>query len=152
MGQITGDVARVRRMNRSEFEAAFRALLADHARSTESSGSIACERCERATDCTFCVDCKQITRCHYCRDCIGCTECSHTTLSRDCIGCNHCHGCERCAQSAYLVRCVGCTGCNYCFGCVGLMRKDFHILNEPYDRDSYFQLTARLMRELGIRS
>jgi hypothetical protein len=31
------------------------------------------------------------------------------------------------------------------------MRKDFHILNEPYDRDAYFQLTARLMRELGIR-
>jgi len=33
---------------------------------------------------------------------------------------------------------------------VGLHKKDFHILNEPYDRTTYFALVASLSRELGI--
>jgi hypothetical protein len=33
---------------------------------------------------------------------------------------------------------------------VGLARRDFHILNEPYDRATYFELTARLARELRV--
>jgi len=52
--------------------------------------------------------------------------------------------------SAYLVRCVGLSGCTYCFGCVGLSKKDFHILNEPYDRKTYFDIVAKLSRELRI--
>ena len=66
------------------------------------------------------------------------------------MSCSHCVASERCAQSSYLVRSVDCTGCTYCFGCVGLVRKDFHILNKPYDRSAYFALTARLARELGL--
>ena len=53
-------------------------------------------------------------------------------------------------QSAYLVRCMACSGCTYCFGCVGLVRKDFHILNEPYDRQTYFAKVAELRRALRI--
>lgn len=139
-------------MTRTEFEAAFRKLLAGHGKDAAMTGCIACDRCEGATDSTFCVDCKQIARCHYCRSCSGCTECSHCTGSKDCLACQHCTDCERCAQSAYLVKSIGCNGCNYCFGCVGLSRRDFHVLNEPYERDEYFALTARLQRELGIRS
>ncbi len=48
------------------------------------------------------------------------------------------------------MRSTACVGCAYCFGCVGLSRRDFHILNEPYDRAAYFELTARLARELRI--
>jgi len=33
---------------------------------------------------------------------------------------------------------------------VGLSRKDFHILNERYDRAAYFELTRRLARELRV--
>jgi hypothetical protein len=58
--------------------------------------------------------------------------------------------CERCIGSAYLVRCVGCSGCTYCFGCVGIARRDFHILNEPYDRTTYFEITRRLARDLRL--
>jgi hypothetical protein len=62
----------------------------------------------------------------------------------------HCVDCERCSQCAYVVRSIQLTGCTYCFGCVGLTRKDFHILNEPHDRRSYFAITQRLTRELGL--
>jgi hypothetical protein len=48
------------------------------------------------------------------------------------------------------VRSAACVGCAYCFGCVGLSRRDFHILNEPYDRATYFELSGRLARELRI--
>jgi hypothetical protein len=33
---------------------------------------------------------------------------------------------------------------------VGLSRKDFHILNRPYERSAYFALTTRLARDLGV--
>jgi hypothetical protein len=49
-----------------------------------------------------------------------------------------------------LVRSVSVSDSNYCFGCVGLSGKDFHILNEPYDRSTYFEITRRLLRELGL--
>ena len=43
-----------------------------------------------------------------------------------------------------------CSSCTYCFGCVGLVRKEFHILNEPYDRKTYFKLVKALMAELAV--
>jgi hypothetical protein len=57
---------------------------------------------------------------------------------------------ERCTQSAYLVKCVGLAACSYCFGCVGLSHKDFHILNEPYDRKTYFAITTKLAEQLRL--
>jgi hypothetical protein len=33
---------------------------------------------------------------------------------------------------------------------VGLWRRDFCVLNEQYDRATYFELTSRLARELGV--
>jgi hypothetical protein len=48
------------------------------------------------------------------------------------------------------VRSIGLTGCSYCFGCVDLSNKDFHILNEPYDRKTYFAITRALAKALGL--
>jgi hypothetical protein len=56
--------------------------------------------------------------------------------------------CTGCTTSAYLVLCRDLTECNYCFGCVGLSRKDFHILNEKYDRSAYFKVIAELTAAL----
>ena len=66
------------------------------------------------------------------------------------MACQHCIDCERCVSSAYLVRSIGCSGCTYCFGCLSLSRQDFCILNEPYDRTTYFALTARIARDLRV--
>ena len=137
-------------LSRADFEAELRHLLQAHEQRSDNERCIECAGCERCTDCTFCKGSKALTRCHYCVDSQRCTDCTHCRGSRDLIGCNHCVACERCAQSAYLVRSVDCTGCTYCFGCVGLSRKDFHILNRPYDRSSYFAITSRLARELGL--
>jgi hypothetical protein len=53
-------------------------------------------------------------------------------------------------RSSYLVRSVALSDCTYCFGCVGLSHKDFHVLNEPYGRTEYFDVTRRLAEELGL--
>jgi len=132
------------------FEARFRDLLDAHESATENTRCLACERCERCADSTFLRDCRNVSRSNYCVRCADCTGCSHTSDSIGCVGCSHCERCEGCTSSAYLVRCIGCTDCTYCFGCVGLTRKDFHVLNEPYDRQAYFAIVADLRRAMGI--
>jgi hypothetical protein len=137
-----------RTMSGVEFEAALLELAAG-AR-TGNIGCIDCEGCERCRDCTFCVDSTRLARCHYTVGCHGCVDCAHCSRCHDCSACQHCILSEACVGSAYLVRSTGCSGCTYCFGCVGLTRRDFCILNEPYDRATYFDLTVRLARELRI--
>jgi hypothetical protein len=135
---------------RVDFESELRRLLQAHEQHTENERCIECAGCERCKDSTFCKSSKALVRCHYCVDAQRCVDSNHCRASRDLMACNHCVACERCASSSYLVKSIDCTGCTYCFGCVGLNKKDFHILNRPYDRSAYFALTGRLARELGL--
>lgn len=142
-------------MTPADFEAAFQELLAEHrGRSQTNQGSIECVDCEQCFECTFCRSSSGLVRCHYCHECTRCFNCTHCRDSSELLGCNHCVGSVRCTQSSYLALCVDCTDSSYCFGCVGLSKRDFHILNEPYERRDYFELTLRLspsVRRLGAR-
>ena len=137
-------------MNKGEFEAEYRRLVGAHEGARDNQRCVECTGCERCIDCTFCRSSKALVACHYCVDCERCHASTHCQRSRDLLGCSHCVASERCWQSSYLARCVECTSCSYCFGCVGLSKKDFHILNKPYDRSTYFAITSRLARELGV--
>jgi hypothetical protein len=137
-------------MTRTEFEAAYKRLIEGLEARRDNVRCIECVGCERCTDSTFCRSSKGLAGCHYCVDCERCSSSTHCRGSRDLLRCNHCVASERCSHSSYLVRSVDCHGCSYCFGCVGLTNKDFHVLNEPYDRSAYFALTSRLARELKL--
>jgi hypothetical protein len=137
-------------MTGTEFEIAWRELVASAGKAADNVGCMACSQCERCTDCTFCAMGRGLARCHYCERCSDCIDCTHCLGSAGCVACQHCIECERCASSAYLVRSIGCSRCNYCFGCVGLSRRDFCILNEQYDRARYFELVARIARDLHL--
>ena len=137
-------------MNRSDFEAELKKLLSAHEGRADNQRCVECHGCERCSDSTFCSKSKDLVRCHYCVECASSFDSTHCRLSRDLLSCNHCVGCDRCARSSYLVKSVECSDCTYCFGCVGLTKKDFHILNKPYDRRSYFEITAKLARELRL--
>jgi len=139
-----------RSLTGAQFDAALRELARGAAHGSPNAACIACERCERCIECTFCVASSGLARSHHCRDCSACTECTHCVRCRACLACQHCVDSEHCVGSAYLVRCVACSGCTYGFGCVGLSRRDFCILNEPYDRATYFAVVSRLARELRI--
>ena len=137
-------------MNRTEFESALKTLIAQAGTRTSNQGCLACDRWERSTDSTFCTDCKGVSRCHYCARSEDCADSSHLTACTGCRSSTHCVASDRCSGCAYVVRSVSCVGCTYCFGCVGLHKKDFHILNEPHDRTTYFAKVAQLTRELGL--
>jgi hypothetical protein len=137
-------------MNKAEFEAELRKLVQSFETRTDNERCVQCTGCERCVDCTFCKNSKALARCHYCVDSQRCSDSTHCRASRDLIRCNHCVASERCTQCSYVYRSVDCTECTYCFGCVGLVRKDFHILNKPYDRSTYFAITGKLVRELGL--
>jgi len=135
---------------RAEFEAELRKLLQAYEQRADNERCVECTGCERCSDCTFCKGSKALTRCHYCVDSQRCADCTHCRSSRDLLSCNHCIACDRCTKCSYVVKSIDCTACSYCFGCVGLSRKDFHILNQPYDRSTYFAITAKLTRELNL--
>ncbi|MFT3767277.1 MAG: hypothetical protein QM820_17400 [Minicystis sp.] len=137
-------------ISKADFEAELRRLRESHEQDVANERCIECTGCQRCKDCTFCKGSTALVRSHYCVDSQRCSDCTHCRGCKDLVSCNHCVASERCAQSAYLIRSVDCTGCTYCFGCVGLNKKDFHILNKPYDRSTYFAITARLARELGL--
>ncbi len=136
-------------MKLAEFERAFRDLDRSHKSRTENERCIECRSCERCTDCTFCSGSQHRVRCHYCVETTLSVDSKHCRESSDLIACIHCTQCERCSNSAYLQRCVDCSDCTYCFGCVGMSGAEFHILNQRYERNRYFEITAQLSRELS---
>lgn len=137
-------------MNKSEFEAELRKLLQSAEARTENERCVQCVGCERCVDSTFCKNSKGLSRCHYCVDSQRCSDSTHCRASRDLVRCNHCVASERCTQCSYVYKSTDCTECTYCFGCVGLNKKDFHILNTPYDRSTYFKIMKQLVKELGL--
>lgn len=108
------------------------------------------ESSENCSHCQFSTGCRDCHRCSYAVNSAGCTHCTHIERSTACHQSSHLVDCQRCVESHYLVHCQDCAECNYCFGCVGLVRKEFHILNEPYDRKTYFAKVKALKAELGL--
>jgi hypothetical protein len=131
-----------------EFEARYRELLRSFESSTANDRCVQCEACRGCTQCTFCRHSQHLVRCHYCVECAECTDSSHCEASRGLLSCQHCTDTQSSTRCSYLVRCASMTQCTYCLGCVGLSHKDFHILNQPYDRSTYFALSRELLRQL----
>ncbi len=132
------------------FETRFRQLLAGFQRDTLNHGSIECVRCVGCNHCTFCQESEQLLRCHFCTRCKSSSDSSHCRDSSGLVNCQHCIQCENCASSSYLTKCLSVTNCSYCFGCVGLNGQDFQILNQPYSRKEYFEITRRLAKGLRL--
>lgn len=131
-----------------EFEARYRELCGAFESSVENERCVQCEACRGCMHCTFCRHSQRLIRCHYCVECVDCSDSSHCQASRGLTSCQHCTDCRNCTRSSYLVRCSNMTGCTYCLGCVGLSQKDFHILNQPFDRATYFQIARTLLPQL----
>ena len=137
-----------RELDGRSFEARWRALVAGQRAAAENHGCIECVNCRGCNGSTFCRDSDQLVRSHFCVGCGMCSDCSHCRTSKHLSGCQHCVDAENCSFCSYLVRCVAMTASSYCFGCVGLSGVDFHILNQPYERDAYFATVRRLLAEL----
>jgi hypothetical protein len=131
---------------REEFEAALRALEREHAARGDDGGAYESVRCVRSPGTMFSEDCRDCWRCLHCRRLTGCVDCTHCADGERLARCTHCEHSRDCSDCAYVHRSVACHECTYCYGCVGLVRKDFHILNVKYDRQEYFDRVAALER------
>ena len=144
----TADIAR---LGKRAFFDEYQRLARQFSTEAGNPGSYACKGCERCTSCMFCERCQNCYRCTHCEACRDCTECTHSVECVSCHASAYCVQCELCTGSAYLFMSRNCADCTYCFGCVGLSKKDFHILNQPFSRKEYFEITKRLRAELGGR-
>ncbi|RDV38350.1 caib/baif family protein [Bradymonadaceae bacterium TMQ3] len=137
-------------LDQRAFEKALSELVRTYRATTEgaasyhSDDSVRCHHCmftTGSTDCSFCT---------YCRDCTNCTYCTQCTECEHCHQSSYCVRSKRCANSSYLILSEDCTDCVFCFGCVGLVKKEFHILNQKFSRDRYFKLVKELKAAMKI--
>jgi hypothetical protein len=132
-------------MNRSELEAEYARLLREFGASEKHLGSFRSEGCAGSRYLMFCTGCRNCYRLTHCQDCEATTGSGHCLRCVGCHDCSHCEDALACTRSAYLLRCSFCAECNYCLGCVGLEKKEFHILNQPYTRSEYFAIVKGLL-------
>jgi hypothetical protein len=126
------------------FQAALQELGKGYAALAENPQGYQLKDCEHCSFCMFCTGCSDCYRCTHCERCEQCSQCTHC---KDCVGCHgdaYCVGCRDCVGSKYLEQCSSCAECTYCFGCVGLSKREFHILNQPFDKLTYFALVSKL--------
>lgn len=83
-----------------------------------------------------CMDFSHSNKCELCYHCID---------TEECYDCDFLQDCEHCTNCSY---CYDCFGCENCFGCVGLRKKKFHILNQPYPEKKYFELVNKIKTAL----
>jgi len=135
---------------REEFLAAVRALEKAHQRDDGEGSAYESTSCVRSPGTMFSEKCEDCYRCLYCTDCRRCSSCTHCVDCEGCSHCTHCEGSRGLSDCQYVAFSVDCHECSYCFGCVGLVRKDFHVLNVRYGRKEYFALVEKLRRLLGV--
>lgn len=138
-------------VNKREFDEAYRQLQRSYESAGENTMSYNVTSCRHCAACHFCQGCEACYRCTYCNDLVTCSHCTHCERSENCHSCAYCLECKNCSGSQYLILCEACSDCTYCFGSIGMQKKDFHILNEPYDRTAYFEITKGLKKAFGIK-
>lgn len=72
-------------------------------------------------------DVTMVRKCELCYEIVTCINCYQTAFSQNC---------EDCVDVYFS---FGLRGCNNCFGCVNLHKKSYHIFNEPYSKEEYFE-------------
>lgn len=130
------------------FEKALASLKAAHEAAADNPQGFELKDCRWCSSCMFCTSCDACYRCTHCTRCVECSNCTHCVDCTSCHNSAYCTKSVRCVGSKYLERSEDCADCTYCFGCVGLVKKDFHILNVAYDKRSYFDLVAKLRAQL----
>ena len=138
-------------LEKSAFERALRELKKEIKSSSDNPGSYKCDGSVRCYGCMFTTDSQDCFSCTYCDGCEQCSECTHCARCTGCHQCSYCADSINCSESSYVVLSEDCSECIFCFGCVGLVNKEFHILNEPFSRDEYFKRLEVLEKEFNLK-
>lgn len=138
-------------LTKSGFERALRDLRAAASAQKDNPGSYQCAGSQRCYGCMFTTDSRDCFNCTYCHDCAECSDCTHCTRCENVHNSSYCVDSRNCSNSSYLVMSEDCSECVFCFGCVGLVKKEFHILNQKFRRDEYFKKIKELEAVFGLK-
>lgn len=152
-------------IDRSDAHSRIRAKLAELKRETPLPAlhHFRTENCtgdylSECRNCSFCFDAFKLEDCCYnveCngnRDCCDLTVCFEAELCYSCVqaplnyNCNFLVHADSCAESEF---CAFSKNLKHCFGCVYLADKEFCLLNEQLDPETYNRATGCLRRELA---
>lgn len=78
-------------------------------------------------ECRDVIDTSFASKCELCYECDDCYNSYKLKYSK---------GCHDCRESAFLFDCKGCADS---LGCVNLRQQQYHIFNQPYTKEEYFQ-------------
>lgn len=123
------------------------------------------ENCRYTNNIVGCKNCymllgwgNQCEDCYYGKALESCKNCVDTSFSYRSELCYECVNVDDCYSSAYLTSCMQCSECYFsenciacknCFGCLNLNHKEFHIFNEPYGKEEYFEKIKELINFSG---
>lgn len=139
-------------LTKREFERALAELTRAHGASSENPGSYRSEECVRCYGCMFTTGSVECFKCTYCSDCTRCSDCTHCARCDGCHNSSYLRDSTNCLKSSYLTMSRDCYECVFCFGCAGLVGKEFHILNRPFPRKTYFKMVAELEVAFGLKT
>lgn len=115
-----------------------------------NQGSYKSDTSTRCQGCMFTTSSRDCFQCTYCDECVECSDCTHCTRTTQSVGSSYCVDAHHCVRCSYMTLSQHCYECVFCFGCVGLVKKEFHILNQPFKRKVYFELVGQLKEALGM--
>ena len=114
-------------------------------------------------DCRYCFHCYDAEDCKYgvhvwrnAKDCFDCDTTGRGAQmiynSMNCgIDASHYVGSALCWTCTFMEYSYYCFNSNYCFGSVGLRKKDYCILNQKYNKDSFEKLRAQIVEDMRER-
>ncbi|MBU0647718.1 hypothetical protein KJ855_00895 [Patescibacteria group bacterium] len=79
-----------------------------------------------------CLDSYILSQSQYCYEDTACQKCYQLHFSQDCTNCR---------ESYFL---YNCHNCQNCVGCTNLRNKQYHIFNQPYQKEEYEQELLKL--------
>lgn len=86
------------------------------------------------------------------KDCMDCMFVDGAEFSYECFSYGldsyNCNFSNYVRVSSDLEYCELCFSCTNCFGCIGLQRKEYHILNQPYSPEDYVKRVAEIKTAL----
>ena len=122
---------------------------------TEHSSMIRSEYCNGASECRDCYLCFRVTGAENCaylnlvsdmRECLDCSYNRHDQIGYGNIITHSGYQnffCEDIVGSMNMWFCRSCVGCSDCLGCANLNKKKYHIFNQPYSREEYFEILKK---------
>ena len=101
-----------------------------------------CKNCYLIFEATRNEDCAYANYLNRCKSSLDNLQVRDSELMYECINCKNSYDLrysqdsDNCTESWFLKSCIGCKNC---FGCVNLRNKQYHIWNQAYSKEEYYQ-------------